>query len=328
MCQLQCTLGIPGQLSLSTWGNGMRREPLRLLLGIVLALASFTGLVALMSYTIPDALGIDWRLTYRPAALALLRGDSPYGVGVAPEAPFFAAPWGLLPLLPLAWLPAQTGRLVVMLAGVVVFAYAAYRLGASPFAMAVFLVSPPVVHCIVNANIEWLPLLGFALPPRLGLLLVTIKPQTGVAVAVFWLVEGWRKGGWREIVSVVASRDCVRGLRGGIRLVASATAPGSGCWRFLQQQPVAVFNSRRADATRDGYPEAEGGFRHGRLALPLALRAFPRLEQCSHSSGAEPHATYCFGRWPVDRVLSPTSRLSKPSPEPVAAWQGMLAKFP
>jgi hypothetical protein len=202
MCQLQCTLGIPGQLSLSTWGNGMRREPLRLLLGIVLALASFTGLVALMSYTIPDALGIDWRLTYRPAALALLRGDSPYGVGVAPEAPFFAAPWGLLPLLPLAWLPAQTGRLVVMLAGVVVFAYAAYRLGASPFAMAVFLVSPPVVHCIVNANIEWLPLLGFALPPRLGLLLVTIKPQTGVAVAVFWLVEGWRKGGWREIVSV------------------------------------------------------------------------------------------------------------------------------
>jgi hypothetical protein len=66
-------------------------------------------LVGWLSYALPPSLGIDWQLTYRPAALALWRGENPYNPAIAPQAPFFAAPWGLLPLLPLSLLPVEVG---------------------------------------------------------------------------------------------------------------------------------------------------------------------------------------------------------------------------
>ena len=149
---------------------------------------------------VPEGLGIDWRLTYRPAAVALMHGQNPYDPSVSPEAPFFAAPWGLLPLLALALLPVEVGRAGVMLIGILTFAFTAYRLGAKPISMAIFLLSPPVIHTLLNANIEWLPILGFAFPPSIGLFLITIKPQTGFAVGIFWLFDAWRKGGLRQVV--------------------------------------------------------------------------------------------------------------------------------
>lgn len=141
--------------------------------------------------------GVDWRDTYRPAALALLSGQSPYRVDI-----FFAAPWTVLPLLPLAVLPEQVGRAILFVVGIVALAYVAYRLGAKPIALAAFLASPPVLHGLLNSNIEWMPLLGFVMPPQWGLFFVAIKPQIGWAVALFWAVEAWRVGRWRELVRV------------------------------------------------------------------------------------------------------------------------------
>lgn len=123
--------------------------------------------------------GIDWRDTYRPAALALLRGQSPYSVDI-----FFAPPWALIPLLPFAMLPESIGRAVLFLLALVCYAYTAFRLEARPPALAAFLASPVVMHGLLNSNIEWLPLLGFVLPPQIGLVFVTIKPQIGLAVAL------------------------------------------------------------------------------------------------------------------------------------------------
>jgi len=173
---------------------------MRILLASAVAVAVFSAMVAVMAQLVPPPLGIDWRLTYRPAALALLRGENPYGADIAPQAPFFAAPWGLLPLLPFVFLPVEVGRVAIMLFGLIAFAYTAWRLKAKPVALVAFLLSPPVLHCIVNANIEWLPLVGFAMPPAIGLFFITVKPQTGFAVGFFWLIEAWRKGGWREVL--------------------------------------------------------------------------------------------------------------------------------
>jgi hypothetical protein len=167
---------------------------------IIIGLAALLVIAYSIMKIVPAGLGIDWRLTYRPAAIALLHGQNPYDVDVSPDAPFFAAPWGLLPLLPLALLPIEAGRAGIMLIGILVFGYTAYRLGAKPFSMALFLLSPPVIHTILNANIEWLPILGFALPPSIGLFFITIKPQTGFAVGIFWLVEAWRKGGIKQVI--------------------------------------------------------------------------------------------------------------------------------
>lgn len=162
----------------------------------------FVSLVAVISST--RLSGIDWQDTYRPATLAMLQGRNPYALEVAPEAPFFAAPWGLLPLVPLALLPLEVGRAVLLLVSLISFAYTARRLGAGRIGVAAFTLSPPVMHCLLNANMEWMPLLGFILPPQIGLFLISVKPQTGFAVGIFWLFAAWRKGGWREVVYTFA----------------------------------------------------------------------------------------------------------------------------
>ncbi len=141
--------------------------------------------------------GVDWRDTYRPAALALLSGRSPYTVDT-----FFAAPWSLLPLLPFALLPEGLGRAALFAASVLALAFTAHRLGAKPLTLAAFLLSPPVMAGLLSADIEWLALLGFALPPQVGLFFVLVKPEIGLAVALFWLFESWRAGGLREVTRV------------------------------------------------------------------------------------------------------------------------------
>lgn len=145
--------------------------------------------------------GVDWTLTFRPAALVLANGQSPYN---SPKvlAPYAGAPWGLLPLLPLALLPESAGRAVLFFISLGSFAYTAVRLGAKRLALVAFLLSPPVMHCLLNANLDWMPLLGFILPPQIGLFFLAVKPQVGIAVAFFWLVEAWRTGGIRSVARV------------------------------------------------------------------------------------------------------------------------------
>jgi hypothetical protein len=97
-------------------------------------------------------------------------------------------------------MPEAIGRAGFLITTLVVLAYTAYRLGAKPMTMALFLASPVVVHGALNANIDWLPVLGFVLPPRLGLFFVIIKPQVGWVLVLFWLVEAWRAGSWWQVV--------------------------------------------------------------------------------------------------------------------------------
>lgn len=158
---------------------------------ILVAGAALVAFIA--SVYLPE--GVDWHKTYRPASLALLSGRSPFS-----EDSFFAPPWAVVPLLPLALLPENLGRGALFVVSLLVFALAAYRLRAALPALTAFLLSPPVMHCLLNANIEWLPLIGFTLPPWLGLFFVTMKPQSGFIVVLFWLVEALRRGGLREAV--------------------------------------------------------------------------------------------------------------------------------
>jgi len=138
---------------------------------------------------------IDWETVFRPAALAISSGHSPYQVDE-----FFAAPWGLLALIPVAHLAHDFGRGVYFVLTAAAYAWVAYRLGARSIALVAFLVSPPVLHGYLTGNIDWLVLLGLAFPPQVGLLFVMIKPQIGAGIAIFWLVEAWRSGGIRRVI--------------------------------------------------------------------------------------------------------------------------------
>jgi hypothetical protein len=166
-----------------------------ILLGFLVILL-LVGLVAWL----PPA--IDWSSTYRPAAQAILHLRNPYQMPEYQTTPFVAAPWGVIPLLPMAIFPEPVGRVLLFVVSLAALMYASWKLGATPLGSGAFLFSPPVVHCLLNGNIEWIPILGFVLPPRFGLFLVSVKPQTGFAIALFWLYEAWVTGGWRRVVHI------------------------------------------------------------------------------------------------------------------------------
>jgi hypothetical protein len=154
--------------------------------------------------------GIDWHLTLRPSILTLLTTSSPYTA--TPLAPFAGAPWGLWVLWPVALLPEPVGRAVLLFISLAALTFSARRLGARPFGTAIFLLSPPILHCLLNGNLDWMPVLGFVLPPPIGLFLLAVKPQRGSVVAIFWLVEAWRRGRWREVLTVFGPITLALGL--------------------------------------------------------------------------------------------------------------------
>lgn len=164
---------------------------------IGLLVATLGLLVALAARFAPP--GIDWSETFRLSGLAVLQGKSPYIIEG-----FRYPPWAVLGVLPFAWLPENIGRGAFLVASLLAFAYVPYRLGAKPLALGAYLVSPPVLHCLLNANIDWLPILGFVLPPRIGLFFVIIKPQVGIGMAIFWLLDHLLHKGWRATLTTFA----------------------------------------------------------------------------------------------------------------------------
>lgn len=164
----------------------------KLILAAVITL-TLSLLTVFISRYMPPA--IDWHLFFRPAAQELLHGRSPYNVEGFPM-----PPWVLLPILPLALLPENIGGALFLLLSLVTFVYSAYRLGATTTTMVVFLLSPPVLHSLLNGNVDAFVILGFVLPPPIGLFFLSIKPQIGAGVAIFWLIEAWRTGRLKGVV--------------------------------------------------------------------------------------------------------------------------------
>lgn len=62
----------------------------------------------------------------------------------------------------------------------------------------------PVIVCLLFGQIDGLILLGLFMPRPLGLILLLAKPQMGAAIAVFWLVEAWRAGRWKQVATTIA----------------------------------------------------------------------------------------------------------------------------
>lgn len=141
---------------------------------------------------------LDWVNNFRPAALNFIQGQ-PFSTLY-----FYNAPWTLIPLLPLALLPLQVGRLCMFVLGLVGFSYIAYRLEAKPVSMILFMTSVPVLACLHDGGFDWLPMLSFVTPAPLSLILAAMKPQIGVGMAIYWLFHSWQSGGIRQVVKAFA----------------------------------------------------------------------------------------------------------------------------
>ena len=149
----------------------------------------------------PDGFSYDWLHSYRPAIEAMFSGQTPYGLRALPVS---NPPWVFLLLSPLALLPPQVGASIMFTAYLFGMGYIAHRMHAKPAAMVAFVLSFVVIGGAVNNQIDFLVGLGLFLPPQWGLFLVLAKPQAGIAVALFWCIEAYRVGGFRQVIRVVA----------------------------------------------------------------------------------------------------------------------------
>lgn len=173
----------------------------------VALLAILGGLVALIVVAplVPPA--VDWHTVFRPAALEALAGRSPYTI-----AGYYYPPWALLPLIPFALFPEDVGRIFLVVLALGVFAYIAKKLGASKIGVVALLVSPLVLHEVLNGNIDWLAALAVVFPPWIGLFFAVIKPQIGIGLIIFWLFFAWKEGGIKRVIITFSPVTVAYGL--------------------------------------------------------------------------------------------------------------------
>jgi len=162
---------------------------------VVIIALFYIILIAVVSFVKPSS--FDWNESFYPASQELLHGRSPYSIPT-----FLSVPWTLIPLLPFALLPERIGSAALFVTSALIFAWVAYRLGARGIWIAIFFFSPPLIHSLWLGNVDALSLMGFLLPPQIGLFFILMKPQMGMVMAVFWLVEAWRQNGIKQIIKV------------------------------------------------------------------------------------------------------------------------------
>ena len=170
---------------------------IRLLLAALLIAMFAATTWAVAAYA--PIMGIDWVHVYRPAALAMANGQSPYGVT---DLPFVNPPWVLLPMLPIALLDPRIGVGVMFATNLFAFVYVMMRFRVHPLLVPVMIFA--TMNNLFNGNIDGLVALGFLLPPQIGLFFMLAKPQMGIAVAIFWLFQAWRQGGVKQVIKVFA----------------------------------------------------------------------------------------------------------------------------
>lgn len=166
---------------------------------VLIAVIGLIGVLFLATRLIWPIVGIDWKETFYPAARAVLQGKSPYSVPT-----FRNVPWTILPLLPFALLSEELGGIAFFIVSFGIYGWTAYRLKASRIALLAFLLSPPVIYGMRMLNVDMLVLLGFTLPAPVGLFFVIIKPQMGIAMGLFWLIEAWHEGGIKSVIKTFA----------------------------------------------------------------------------------------------------------------------------
>lgn len=181
----------------------------RNILGIILIAVAF-GLFVFAVYTflpvhensnppVSWGWGIDWKRQSRIASLQVISGLNPYDRVIR-----CLPPWIYVLISPIALLPPDLGSAVIFALTYFGYSFVLYRLKPDLLMILAFVCNPFMYHNAVNANFDFLAVLGFILPPQIGLFLVLAKPQIGIAIAIFWLVEAWRKGKAREVIRVFA----------------------------------------------------------------------------------------------------------------------------
>lgn len=133
---------------------------------------AFITLYALLLLIPP---GVDW-VGFREA---VQHWQMPYAVKG-----FYNPPW-LLPLIaPLAVLPPRLGQATNSLLALTIMFLVIRHFGGKALSVMVAMLAPPTLFLLMNGNVEWLVLAGLLLPAPAGILLLSLKPQSGGGMIV------------------------------------------------------------------------------------------------------------------------------------------------
>lgn len=162
-----------------------------------LLIGGITILIAVAAYFAAQLPTADFYETFYPAARSILKWQSPYDVSG-----FMSAPWGLIPLLPFALFPAVWAHGLFFVASVCMLIYFAWHMKSNALAAIAMLLSPTAIGALLVGNLDPLVVLGMFIPPAWGLLFLMVKPQIGVGVAFYYLVESYRQGKLFKVIRV------------------------------------------------------------------------------------------------------------------------------
>jgi hypothetical protein len=152
----------------------------------------------------------DWDV-FREACLALLSGNNPYLIGHG-EIRFYNPAWTLIPLLPLAVLPAKIGLLFNAITSMAVLVGVTRRLRMSIWEFFLLAISPMHLQMMLYGNIEWVPLLGILLPPPLAMVFFATKPQAAIGLILLTISNQWMKERWKGLILTLAPTVVLFGL--------------------------------------------------------------------------------------------------------------------
>lgn len=147
-------------------------------LGVFIITLLITVLTVVFYFYVPA--GVDWEYTFSDAAK---KWRDPYQNSL-----FTNPPWALL-FLPHAFLPLQLGNAINLLLNFTVLLLIIRKFGGGTSAIMMVFTSPFILDLARTNNIDWIPALSLIVPPALGVLLLSVKPQTIGFVALVW---------WRE----------------------------------------------------------------------------------------------------------------------------------
>jgi hypothetical protein len=136
----------------------------------------------------------DYVFYMRPATERILNFQNPYVDDV------YYPPWTFVPFLPLALLPLPVAKMVLFLVGGASFVYACHRLEFGTWETLLFMLSPPVIYCLAQGNIDWLVLWGLALPYPWDIPFFLAKPQMGWGIVVVQLRH--LSGNWKILAGI------------------------------------------------------------------------------------------------------------------------------
>jgi hypothetical protein len=162
-------------------------------LAVLLMLVMFYQLETGTNLMRDDVFGVDYVDFFRPA----MHADDPYAV------PGFYNPFWIFALVMVSeWFGAY--RLAIWVtANLCAFVYVCIRLKMPWWAVVPFLALSGAFMSVYLGNVEGLVALGLVLPSPIGIVLLMIKPQIGMAVTAHYVLSAWIYRGWKAAAIIL-----------------------------------------------------------------------------------------------------------------------------